>query len=89
MDCQTNLRRLRLRHHVSLTELATHAGLSGQYISRAELGEISATARLERQMNTALEAVISRRRTELHALEADYIAYQGMLLQRGEHPNEQ
>ncbi len=89
MEPQTNLRMLRLRHHVSLTELAAHAGLSGQYISRAELGEISATARLERQMNAALEAAISRRRTELHALEADYIAYQGTLLQRGEHPNEQ
>ncbi len=86
---KTNLRALRHRHHIPLSKLAVHAGLSRQYISRAELGEIAATARLETQMSTAIEAVIFERRTELQALEIDYMTYKGFLLQKGEHPNEQ
>ena len=86
---QTHLRALRHRYHVSVTELASHAGLSKQYISRAELGEIAVTARLESQMSVALEAVIFKRKAELQALERDYITYKGNLLTKGEHPNEQ
>lgn len=89
MENDTNLRVLRYRHHITLAQLASCAGLSGQYISRAELGEIAATARLETQMAAAVEAVISARRSELRALEADYMTYKGSLLKKGEHPNEQ
>ena len=89
MVFQTNLRMLRHRHHVSLTELAVCANLSKQYFSRAELGEIAATARLEKQTADALETVISKRKAALLALEADYITYKGNLLNKGEHPNEQ
>lgn len=79
----------RYRHHITLAQLASCAGLSGQYISRAELGEIAATARLEIQMTSAIEAVISTRRSELRALEADYQTYKGCLLRKEESPNEQ
>ena len=89
MGSKTNLRALRYRHHITLAQLASCAGLSGQYISRVELGEIAATPRLEVQMSAALEAVISKRRAELQALEADYMTYKGSLLKKGEHPNEQ
>lgn len=89
MGSKTNLRALRYRHHITLAQLASCAGLSGQYISRAELGEIAATARLEIQMSSAIEAVISARRSELRALEADYQTCKGCLLRKEESPNEQ
>ena len=46
LERKTNLRALRLRHDIPLSELSAAAGLSNQYISRAELGEISPTPRL-------------------------------------------
>lgn len=36
MECETNLRALRLRHGLQLTELSEASWLSDQYISRAE-----------------------------------------------------
>ncbi len=89
MESQTNLRVLRHRYHISVAELASHASLSKQYISRAELGEITATVRLEAQLSAALEAVIFKRQSELRALEQDYMTHKGNLLTKGEHPNEQ
>ncbi len=83
------MRMLRHRYHISVTELASHASLSKQYISRAELGEITATARLEAQLSAALEAAIFKRQSELRALEQDYMIHKGNLLTKGEHPNEQ
>ena len=50
MEIKTNLRALRHWHRISIRALAVHAGLSMQYVSRAELGEISSTPRLEAQM---------------------------------------
>ena len=47
MENKTNLRALRHRYHISLAALAAHAGLSKQYVSRVELGEIAATPLLE------------------------------------------
>ncbi len=76
MEIKTNLRSLRYRHHITLSACA---GISGQYISRAELGEIAATARLEQQMSSALEAIISARREELRTLEEDYLTCKGRL----------
>ena len=43
MEHETNLRALRLRHGLQLTELSEVSWLSDQYISRAELGQIAAT----------------------------------------------
>ena len=43
MEKETNLRALRHRHGVCLTELADACGLSNQYLSRAELGLIPPT----------------------------------------------
>lgn len=47
VEGKTNLRALRLRYDIPLSELSAASGLSNQYISRAELGEISPTPRLE------------------------------------------
>lgn len=88
MERQTNLRVLRFRHRLSLAELAACSGLSLQYISRAELGEISVTANLEAKMMTALEAVVVRRRAALQTLETDCERYKGRLFSKEDDLNE-
>ena len=89
MEIKTNLRSLRYRHRITLAQLSACVGISGQYISRAELGEIAATARLEQQISSALEAIISARREELRTLEEDYLTCKGRLLRKEVYPNEQ
>lgn len=89
MELMTNLRALRLRHRISLMELAGHAGISLQYVSQAELGNVAPTVRLETQLSTALETVISCRKEQLRALESDYMTYKGNLLKKEEYADEQ
>ena len=84
MEGKTNLRALRLRYDIPLSELSAASGLSNQYISRAELGELSPTVRLEIQIGAALEAVIVQRGLRLAALERSYEACKGRLLQMEE-----
>lgn len=84
MKKETNLRLLRLRHGVWLTELADASGLSNQYISRAELGLIPATPRLEQQMLSAVETVIARRSGTAQAMEKELKSLRGRLLQSPE-----
>ena len=84
MEHETNLRALRLRHGLQLTELSEVSWLSDQYISRAELGEISPTPRLEDKLGAAVDAVILRRRERLSALERSFAVRKGRLLQREE-----
>ena len=72
LERKTNLRALRLRHDIPLSELSAASGLSNQYISRAELGEISPTPRLEDKLGDAVDAVILRRRERLSALERSF-----------------
>ena len=82
MEHETNLRALRHRHGVQLTELADACGLSNQYISRAELGLIPATPRLERQLLAAGEVVIAHRASTARALERELAPLRGRLLER-------
>ena len=82
MQKETNLRALRLRHGVQLTELADACGLSNQYLSRAELGLIPPTPRLERQLLSALEVVISHRASTAQALERELKPLRGRLLEK-------
>ena len=77
----TNLRALRLRHDIPLSELSVASDLSVQYISRAELGEISPTPRLEEKLGAAVDAVIVQRHERLSALERSFAACKGRLLQ--------
>lgn len=80
----TNLRRLRLRHGIYLTELAKITGICNQHISRAELRQTRATVRLEEQLADAVETVIANRKQELLLLEADFWKYRGCLLELAE-----
>ena len=82
MQKETNLRALRLRHGIQLTELADACGLSNQYLSRAELGLIPPTPRLERQLLSALEVVISHRASTAQALERELKPLRGRLLEK-------
>ena len=82
MQDPLHLRALRHRHGVQLTELADACGLSNQYISRAELGLIPPTPRLEKQMLGAVERVIAHRRGTAQALERELAPLRGRLLER-------
>lgn len=89
MERNTNLRALRLRHDIPLSELSVASDLSVQYISRAELGEISPTPRLEDKLGAAVDAVIVRRHERLSALERSFAACKGRLFQpEGGEPDE-
>ncbi len=81
METQTNLRALRLRYNIFLTELEQVSGLPNQYISRAELGEIGATTRLEEQLGDAVEAVIYLRAGQVRGAVRDLRRCRGRLLQ--------
>ena len=84
MEGKTNLRALRLQYDIPLSELSAASGLSNQYISRAELGEISPTPRLEDKLGAAVETVIGQRHERIGALERSFAACKGRLLQREE-----
>lgn len=84
MKNQSNLRWLRLRHHITLCEMEAASDISNQYISRAELGDIPSTRRLEQQLSAALEFVIRSRKQELLLLEADFLQCRGRLLEPAE-----
>ena len=84
MERNTNLRALRLRYDIPLSELSVASDLSVQYISRAELGEISPTPRLEDKLGAAVETVIVQRHERIGALERNFMACKGRLLQREE-----
>lgn len=89
MERKTNLRALRLRYDIPLSELAAVSGLSNQYISRVELGELSPTPRLEDRLGSAMDAIIVRRGVRLGALERSFAACKGRLLQlEGGEPGE-
>ena len=84
MEGKTNLRALRLQYDIPLSELSAASGLSNQYISRAELGELSPTLRLEDKLGAAVETVIVQRHERIGALERSFAACKGRLLQREE-----
>lgn len=81
MERKTNLRVMRDRYHITLTELGKAADMPNQYVSRAELGQITATWRLEARLSAALESIIASRKRNAEALEADYQREKGRLLQ--------
>lgn len=81
MERKTNLRALRLRYDIPLMELEAISGLSNQYISRAELGDISPTSHLEERLGAAMDAVIVQRGLRLSELGRNLAACKGRLLQ--------
>lgn len=89
MERKTNLRVLRIHHEISLMELEAASGLSNQYISRAELGEISPTSLLEEKLDAAIETIIAQRSARLVSLEQSFAVCKGRLLQlEGGEPGE-
>lgn len=81
MEHETNLRAFRLRHGLQLTELSEVSWLSDQYISRAELGQIAATPRLEIQLAEAVEKAILRRAAAVRDMSRDFHRCRGRLLE--------
>lgn len=86
---KTNLRALRLRYDIPLSELSAASGLSIQYINQAELGQIAPTPRLEEQLKTALSVIIIQRKEGLDSLERSFTDCKGRLFQpEGGEPDE-
>ena len=81
MERKTNLRALRLRYDIPLSELSAASGLSNQYISRAELGQIAPTPRLETQLAEAVEQAILRRAAVIRDMNRDFRRCRGRLLE--------
>lgn len=81
MEYETNFRVFRLRHGLQLTELSEVSWLSDQYISRAELGQIPPTPRLEAQLSGAVEQAIVRRAIAVREMHRDLRQYRGRLLE--------
>ena len=84
MQNRSNLQLLRRQYHITLAELGAASGFSNQYISRAELGKIHATAQLEEKMDAAMETLIAGKKEKQLLLEADFLKYRGRLLEPAE-----
>lgn len=84
MFISTPLRILRMRHRVTLSELAQEAGVSIQQVSRLELGEVTGTKYQEEKIASAWASLIRRRRTALVQMEKDGLSYSGGFLKRVE-----
>lgn len=76
----TPMRDIRLRHGITLEELAKTIGVTNQYMSRAELSQVAPTWTLEKQCEAAFERIIAQRYAAARALEEDYRTYKGVLL---------
>lgn len=68
------IRNFRLRHNLSLQEVADAAGMTKQWISQIEIGDVTATAENKLTMIRAYQAVIHKRRQALDNLEQGFIA---------------
>lgn len=75
MTERNEYRTLRLRHGISLRELAQAAGVSAQLISAIELEEGRWTPGNKEMLQRAFAAVAVRRREQLDALEKDLERY--------------
>lgn len=80
----TRLRAIRLKHGISLAELAKAAGVSNQYMSQVELGRAAPTSSLEKKCEQALERIVLQRYQGALALEYACRVEKGRLLKEAE-----
>ena len=73
------LRVFRVKHRISLAELAQASSVSIQRISQIELMDCPLTPHIEEQLTRALEVVLLRRNANAAAAIADYREQKGRL----------
>ena len=73
------LRVFRVKHRISLAELAQASSVSIQRISQIELMDCPLTPHIEEQLTRALEVVLLRRSANAAAAIADYREQKGRL----------
>ena len=73
------LRVFRVKHRISLAELAQASSVSIQRISQIELMDCPMTPHIEEQLTRALEVVLLRRSANAAAAIADYREQKGRL----------
>lgn len=84
MVTTTPLRVLRMKHRVTLSELAQAAGVSAQQINRLELGEIAGTGYQEEKIAIAWANLIAHRKEALVRLEVECLCQRGSFLKKME-----
>ena len=80
----TNLRYLRLKHKIPLSELASIMGTSNQYLSRVEFEPSQRIQGTHVQYIVAMEALIQHRRERVNALDHDYRQVKDTLFQESQ-----
>ena len=76
------MRNLRLKHGVTLGELAQEAKLSHQRLSELELSNAVTAGKTSTAVARAFEEVVASRRSALYALERDFYLHKNGLLDR-------
>jgi transcriptional regulator with XRE-family HTH domain len=76
------MRNLRLKHRVTLTELAKGFGRSRAWLSAIELCGASPTAPTREAAVRAFEETIASRRSALYAFERDFLLHKDGLFER-------
>jgi transcriptional regulator with XRE-family HTH domain len=66
------MRNFRLKHKISLQEIANAVGKSQQWVSKVELGKAPATIHNRYYMMLALQQVVLNRKREADALEDEF-----------------
>lgn len=85
----TRLRAIRLKYNISLLELERHSGVSNQYLSALELGNIRRTENNEAVLSCAMSEVLRTRKSSLAGAEQVLRRYQGHLLEPVEVENDE
>ncbi len=75
------MRNFRLKHNISLKEVAEAAGKSPQWISQLELGPASASIRNQYKMMQAFQLLILNRQRTVARLEEDFNKMKRLLME--------
>ena len=73
---------LRLRHQISMAELARVCGVSAQRISELELSESTPEAETVQKIQNGFETIIAQRGEKLDTLRQDYDSCKNSLMER-------
>lgn len=75
----TQLRRLRLKYHITLTELADAVGFSNQYLSALEQGKAPASCEQKERIARVFIQLANTRSGDIRALDQELSATKGRL----------
>ena len=74
MVTTTQLRKLRLKYHITLTELADAVGFSNQYLSALEQGKAAASREQKDRISRVFIQLANERSGDIRALDKELVA---------------